>query len=1573
MQLNGADINTAGTLTNVAYLNQANTFSNTNRFSSRVGIGVNPSFILDVLTSPLSANDSTVAIRSGVGTASYIGLRPFANDYGASLTYNISFDGSNNNRVNPSYSGFAISSNLSATPPILQFDYVAAGANPAAMSTGMVLTDAGKIGIGDTTPASLFTVGAGDLFQVNSSGAIVAATGITSSGAITFSGLTADRLVTTTTGGQLTTSISSSNVAASITDETGSGAAVFGTSPTLSGVTINSGATINGGLTLGTALTVANGGTGATTLNDLITLGTHTTGNYVATISAGNGISGSSSTEGGTPTIALGNLSSNWTQGGAFDIVLNNAASELQILESAGATYYGTLDVGDLSADATYTLSGASGTILTTANYSGTLGSVFLQAANNLSDLANAATARTNLGLGNVENTALSTWTGSTNITTLGTITTGAWNGTSLTDAYVSDTLTSSIFIGSGSATNAIDLATAEVAGILGATNGGTGVNNGSNTITLGGNINTASSFTTSGANALTLTTTASTNVTLPTSGTLYGTATGSITSAQLLGSLSDETGTGVAVFGTNPTFSASATFSGLSINSAVYTNGSSALTTTAPTSGTIGYWSRSGTTLQPATANDVISVSGNTGDIVTVTSSATGSANKALTVSQTGATSGTDYAGYFSNTGAATTNVGLYATATGATNNYAAIFDQGNVGIGSNNPSTRLHVITDDATTNATTDILTLAHTTTSTAANNIGAGILFQGEDTIGQTEDAGRISGVLTNAAHGSETGSLLFATRLSGTALSTKMTLDGNGALGINTTPSSAQLEISNTSGIGAGTVSGIKVTSTSSLGGNSFYGLYVDRNTGSGQNAYGLYSTTSGATTNLGAYLQATNSTTNTVTDMLKLVSLTSGTAANNIGTGILLQSQDTGAAIEDAGRVSAILTNATHGAETSALLFSTRTSGGVLTERMRISGDGSVGIGTTASASGLDVTNASGTIPSAGVLRVVAAGNSGSGAIFQINGVGNNNQFMNIDFNGTSIFNIGVQGAQITAPGRLVLTGGSAVGVNDPDNANVHRMEGTLNTGNAYDTYGLRVKPTGVTNNNAVNQGAIRAVIGSSAVSSSSTASSHALFADASAAFTSGDGLGTVGNFGVYALNTGTVAGDRYGLSGVVSGGDRNIGVVGRSVTAKNSATNIGVLGYALNTGTSPIQIGGYFGLQSALPTFASAALMADNGSTTSDIFVARDNGTSTFVIADGGNVDITSADLGNGSAGRIFTLGRNNNGTATGAGSINFQSKAGTAGYVWQDNAGNLRINTAAPSNANDTAGTVVGTQTSTRETKQDIQDYTDYTAALMMVTNAPLHTFRYIKDVQGYGDNSALAKQRIGFIADEVATDFMWGNAIDQVSINGILMASVKALNSKITDLQSQVTALQGAQTQGGIQVSGSTPLVLANHLYLSHDSVGEAKILPGDTKVRISFDKPYQYQPIVTATPNSRVGSEYWIDEKDSSGFTIFIDQESNDVIYFNWHAFASEGAKLTVSDGTTEDIILAVPQPAVAGDSTADPSASNAPTGDGSQSPAVEPPNSGADNSQTTEQSTSPADPPVSDAGTSPTTN
>jgi len=49
-----------------------------------------------------------------------------------------------------------------------------------------------------------------------------------------------------------------------------------------------------------------------------------------------------------------------------------------------------------------------------------------------ISTLLNSNTTKSDVGLGNVENTALSTWSGSGNITQVGTISSGTWNGTAI-------------------------------------------------------------------------------------------------------------------------------------------------------------------------------------------------------------------------------------------------------------------------------------------------------------------------------------------------------------------------------------------------------------------------------------------------------------------------------------------------------------------------------------------------------------------------------------------------------------------------------------------------------------------------------------------------------------------------------------------------------------------------------------------------------------------------------------------------------------------------------------------------------------------------------------------------------------------------------------------------------------------------------------------------------------------------------------------------------------------------------------------------------------------------------------
>lgn len=144
--------------------------------------------------------------------------------------------------------------------------------------------------------------------------------------------------------------------------------------------------------------------------------------------------------------------------------------------------------------------------------------------------------------------------------------------------------------------------------------------------------------------------------------------------------------------------------------------------------------------------------------------------------------------------------------------------------------------------------------------------------------------------------------------------------------------------------------------------------------------------------------------------------------------------------------------------------------------------------------------------------------------------------------------------------------------------------------------------------------------------------------------------LNAAGNLGANIAATGTTTG--YNIAGynAASNGDVNVGSFGKAVVAKNAATNIGVTGFALNTGTTPINIGGYFGLQSTDPVFTSAALMADNGATTDPILVLRDNGADVWTWANGGLAQIGSAALTTqkinmGAAAGTAAIGINTNG----------------------------------------------------------------------------------------------------------------------------------------------------------------------------------------------------------------------------------------------------------------------------------------------------------------------------------------
>jgi hypothetical protein len=193
----------------------------------------------------------------------------------------------------------------------------------------------------------------------------------------------------------------------------------------------------------------------------------------------------------------------------AYSLVQNNGTpvTKRATLNFAGTGLVATDDSGNTSTDVTLAsgISGwngfaSSGVLVETATNT--------YAARTITGTSNVIAVTNGSGVsGNPTITIDAAYVGQTSITTLGTIATGTWHGS-----------------------------------VVGGTYGGTGVNNGANTITIAGNVSTAGSFTTSGAFPLTLTTTASTSVTLPISGTLVNSSVATLSSLSSVGTITTGT-----------------------------------------------------------------------------------------------------------------------------------------------------------------------------------------------------------------------------------------------------------------------------------------------------------------------------------------------------------------------------------------------------------------------------------------------------------------------------------------------------------------------------------------------------------------------------------------------------------------------------------------------------------------------------------------------------------------------------------------------------------------------------------------------------------------------------------------------------------------------------------------------------------------------------------------------------------------------------------------------------------------------------------------------------------------------
>jgi hypothetical protein len=270
----------------------------------------------------------------------------------------------------------------------------------------------------------------------------------------------------------------STELASIISDETGSGALVFGTSPTITTSLTTPSTTF---ALLNTTATTINFAGSATTLSIGASSGTTTINNDL-TISGNFIVNGTTTTINAT-TVSVDDI----------NITLGDTASPTDVSATGGGI----------------TLKGATDKYITWSAANGWTSSEYF-------NVVGGKTFKIS-GIDVLSASTLGSGVTTSSLTSVATIGTGTWNATIIDPTY-----------------------------------GGTGVNNTGKTITLGGNL------TTSGAFATTLTATGITSLTMPTSGTLATTsdklsAFAATTSAELLGVISDETGSGSLVFATSP------------------------------------------------------------------------------------------------------------------------------------------------------------------------------------------------------------------------------------------------------------------------------------------------------------------------------------------------------------------------------------------------------------------------------------------------------------------------------------------------------------------------------------------------------------------------------------------------------------------------------------------------------------------------------------------------------------------------------------------------------------------------------------------------------------------------------------------------------------------------------------------------------------------------------------------------------------------------------------------------------------------------------------------------------------
>ena len=177
------------------------------------------------------------------------------------------------------------------------------------------------------------------------------------------------------------------------------------------------------------------------------------------------------------------------------------------------------------------------------------------------------------------------------------------------------------------------------------------------------------------------------------------------------------------------------------------------------------------------------------------------------------------------------------------------------------------------------------------------------------------------------------------------------------------------------------------------------------------------------------------------------------------------------------------------------------------------------------------------------------------------------------------------------------------------------------------------------------------------------------------------------------------------------------------------------------------------------------------------------------YITTDSANNEIALAAFDNGSGdGPNIVVGHNSNAGTPAAGYIHLVNRGGTGYRIWPDATGLLRIHTANPTSAADTAGTVVGAQTSSKDAKTQKGKPEDAAAILAHIAEgaAAVRRFVYKNGAFGGEEFSGLIVDyapRYGMDRDEAHPA---GKSLNVPNAIGDLMIAVDYLARRVAALE-------------------------------------------------------------------------------------------------------------------------------------------------------------------------------------------